>query len=96
MTTILSTLVKQGGRFTRLAGQQGWQATKAGRPPRLAGKQGGQANKAGKQKRQAGQQGRQVWPINVPALTANIFAAATYRTNIHNKKVVRAINQSMF
>jgi hypothetical protein len=35
--------------------------------------------------RQAGLQGRWVRSIDVPALTANIFAAATNRTNIHKR-----------
>ncbi len=34
---------------------------------------------------QEGWQGRQPKWINVPAITANIFVAATNRTNIHNK-----------
>ncbi len=57
---------------------------------RHADQQGRQANKAGGPTRQAGLQGR--WAdktvgltIGVPALTANIFAAATNRTNIYNK-----------
>jgi hypothetical protein len=32
-----------------------------------------------------GQQGRQAGSINGPAVTANIFAAAANRINIHNK-----------
>ncbi len=31
---------------------------------------------------------------SVPASTANIFAAATYRTNIHNKTGGASLNQS--
>ncbi len=32
------------------------------------------------------QQGCQAWSVDVPALTSNIFAAASYSTNILNKK----------
>ncbi len=40
------------------------------------------------QTRQASWQGRWAGSIDVPALNANIFVAATSRTNIHNKKGV--------
>ncbi len=54
---------------------------------RQAGRQAGRlANKAGWQIRQAGQQGRQADRTGWPTLSANIFVAATIRTNIHNKK----------
>jgi len=66
-------------RSTRQAGRQGRQADKAGMPPtRRAGQQGEQTAKAGTQGRQAGS-------IDVPTLTGNIFAAATNKTNIHNR-----------
>jgi len=35
--------------------------------------------------RKVGQQGRRVGSVDVPTLTANIFAAAANRTNIDNK-----------
>jgi hypothetical protein len=41
-------------------------------------------NQAGQANGQSSK-GRQVGWVNVPALIANIFAAATNRTNIHNK-----------
>ncbi len=34
--------------------------------------------------RQVGQQGRRAGLIDIPALTANIYVAATNWTNIHN------------
>jgi hypothetical protein len=42
-------------------------------------------NKAGGPILQMGWLGSQAGWIDVPALTADIFAAATYGTNIHNK-----------
>jgi hypothetical protein len=39
----------------------------------------------GRETRQVGRQGSRAWSIDVPALTANIFSAATNTTNIHNK-----------
>ncbi len=65
----------KAGRPTRQVGQQGREANKAGRPTRQVGQQGRQANKAGRQARS----------IDVPTLTANIFAMTTNRPNIHNK-----------
>jgi len=48
-----------------------------------------QLNKKGRSRRHktslAGQQRMLLWPIGVPDLTANIFAAPTGITNIHNK-----------
>jgi hypothetical protein len=47
-------------------------------------KAGRQADKAGRLTGQAGWQGRRAGWIDVPALTANIIAMVTDRTNIHN------------
>ncbi len=63
---------------------------KAGRPMRQSSQWGRQANETGRPMMQAGQLDRQAkWSrqarLIVPALSANIFTAATGRTNIHNK-----------
>ncbi len=75
----------KAGRPTRQAGQQGRRANKAGGPTRQVCLQGRWANKAGRHTSQASHQGRQAGRIDVTALAADIFATATYRTNIHHK-----------
>ncbi len=74
-------------------GQQGRWANKAGGPTRQVGQQGRWANKAGGPTWQVGEQGSRAGLIDVPALTSNIFVAATNRTSIHNKTC--PINQSI-
>jgi hypothetical protein len=73
---------------TRQAGQQGRWANMAGGPTWQVGQQGRWANKAGGPTRQVGQQGRWAGSTEVPTLTANIFVAATNRTNIDKKAVL--------